>query len=188
MDIIGYIRMYKAEEDDYQRQELEDYGCTRIFRDYLIGKTAREDTELGQMLESLKTNDLVVVTRLDRLSRTLIDLFKIIGIINRKGAHFHSLAERLDTRKPGGEMIFQSIDALAEFEVARVRERTRKGWNQARARGQKVGRPPKLHRRQRDLVQRMHDEGDSLREIARTLGVSVGTVTRALNVVSPASD
>ena len=97
-----------------------------------------------------------------------------------KEAQLRSLAEDFDTRSSAGQMIFHVLGMLAEFERNRIRERTLEGLQAARERGRVGSRPPKLNDRQRELVRRMRRDGDSLRENARTLNVSVGTVTRVL--------
>ena len=105
------------------------------------------------------------------------------GVHARLGGNH--LAEDFDTSSSAGQMIFHVLGVLAEFERTRIRERTLEGLQAARERGRVGGRPPKLNERQCGLVRRMRREGDSLREIARTFNVSVGTVTRALKQLPP---
>lgn len=181
VELIGYARVSTREQHiEGQLRELVESGCTRVFQDRGSGKTARDRTKLGLMLDYIRPGDVVVVTKLDRLSRSLIDLLRISERIDLSGAHLRSLSEGFDTTTPVGKVMFHTMGTLAEFERERIRERTLEGLRQARAEGRIGGRPPKLNERQRRIVRRMRGDGESLREIARTLNVSVGTVTRVL--------
>ena len=181
MATIGYARVSTKEQNlAGQVNRLVDAGCVRVFQDRFSGKTTRDRTQLGAMLDYLRPGDVVVITKLDRLSRVLIDLLKIVETIHQREAQLRSLDEGFDTTTVAGKMTFHTLGMLAEFERERIRERTLEGLQAARARGRKGGRPRKLNSRQRHLVHRMRRDGDSLREIARTLSVSVGTVSRAL--------
>ena len=179
--ITGYARVSTKDQSlDAQIYQLEKAGCQRIYSDRLSGKTERSSTELGRMLDQLRTGDVVVVTKIDRLSRSLIDLLKIVETIESKGAYLKSLGEPLDTSQPLGRSMVQVIGIIAEFERNRIRERTLEGLQAAREQGRIGGRPRILNQRQIALVVRMHADGDSLREIARTMNVSTGTIKRAL--------
>src|ERR1041384_5586905 len=96
------------------------------------------------MLDHLREGDVVVVWKLDRLSRSLKDLLHILEKTEAAGANFRSLTEAIDTSGPAGRMLMQMLGSFAEFERAMVRERTRMGLKAAAARGRKGGRQPKL--------------------------------------------
>lgn len=178
---IGYARVSTREQNlDPQIQQLTRAGCIKIFCDEGSGKTARDRTQLGELFNYLREGDLVIVTKLDRLSRSLADLLSIAETIREKGAHLRSLGEDFDTSSGTGKMLFHFMGVLAEFERDRIRERTMEGLQAARARGRIGGRPPIFKERQHRLVARMYRDGESIREIARTLNVSQGTVRRSL--------
>ena len=99
---------------------------------------------MHRLLDQLREGDVVVVWKLDRLSRSLKDLLHILKRVEAAGAGFRSLTEAVDTAGPAGRMMMQMLDAFAEFERAMVRERTRAGLHAARSRGRKGGRRPKL--------------------------------------------
>lgn len=122
---------------------------------------------------------MVVVTKYDRLARSLRDLIDIVETIRARGAGFRSLGEDIDTTTPTGRLIFHVFGSIAEFERERIVERTREGLAAARKRGRIGGRRPKLSTEQRAEVRRMrNDEQRSLGEIAKLFGVSKQTVRR----------
>ena len=123
---------------------------------------------------------MIVVTKYDRLARSLHDLLEIVEAIKVKGAGFRSLAEDIDTTTPAGRLIFHVFASIAQFERERISERTREGLDAARRRGRVGGRPPALTPAQVIEVCRMRDEeGRRLTEIAHLFKVSVKTIRRA---------
>lgn len=123
---------------------------------------------------------MIVVTKYDRLARSLRDLLDIVVAIKAKGAGFRSLAEDIDTTTPAARLVFHVFASIAQFERERISERTREGLDAARKRGRIGGRPPALSAAQRDEVRRMRDtDGRTLNEIAQLFEVSTKTVRRA---------
>ncbi|WP_419739531.1 recombinase family protein [Ruegeria sp.] len=138
------------------------------------------DTELDKMLDQLRDGDIVIVTKYDRLARSLKDLLEIVELIRKRGAGFRSLAEDIDTTTPAGRLVFHVFASIAQFEWERISERTREGLASARKRGRIGGRPPALTTVQKDEVRRMRDnEQRTVAEIARLFKVSERTVRRA---------
>ena len=178
--ILGYARVSTDDQTlDAQTDALAGAGAERIFADRISG-TVRRRPELDRLLEQVRTGDVVVVAKYDRLARSLGDLLDIVGVIRAKGAGFRSLAEEIDTTTPAGRLIFHVFASIAEFERDQISERTREGLAAARRRGRIGGRPPALSTAQKTEVRRMRDEeGRSLAEIARLFRVSVSTVRRA---------
>ncbi len=141
--ILGYVRVSKGDEQntDLQHDALEKIGVERIFHEESSG--ARWDRpELQRLVDQLRPNDVVVVWKLDRLSRSLKDLQVLMDRINNAGAGFRSITEAIDTTTPAGRMMTQMIGAFAEFEREMIRERTRAGLVAARERGRIGGRRP----------------------------------------------
>ncbi len=123
-------------------------GYERVFEERASG--GRWDRpELHRMLEQLRDGDVVVVWKLDRLSRSLKDLLSIMEKIDTAGAGFRSLTEAIDTSTPAGRMMMQMMGVFAEFEREMIRERTRAGLEHARKKGRHPGRKPKLSDDQR---------------------------------------
>jgi len=177
--IIGYARVSTAEQNLHaQIDSLNEASAGRIFSETVSGVKAKRP-ELEKLLDQLRDGDVVVVTKYDRLARSLRDLLDIVEAIKERGAGFRSLAEDIDTTTPAGELIFHVFASIAHFERRRIAERTREGLAAARKRGRIGGRPPALSPDQKAEVMRMRDEDRRpLREIASLFKVSVQTVRR----------
>ncbi|MHA3980904.1 recombinase family protein [Halovulum sp. GXIMD14794] len=178
--IIGYARVSTEDQRlDAQTDALDAAGAERVFAERISG-ARRARPELDRMLDQLRDGDVVVVTKYDRLARSLKDLLEIVEAIGARGAGFRSLAEDIDTTTPAGRLIFHVFASIAQFERERISERTREGLAAARARGRVGGRPPALSPAQKAEVRRMRDaEGRTVAEIARLFRVSERTVRRA---------
>ena len=177
--IFGYARVSTdGQLLDAQTDALTTAGAERIFADKISGST-RKRPKLDQLLDQLRPGDMIVVTKYDRLARSLRDLLDIVEAIKERGGEFRSLAEDIDTTTPAGRLIFHVFASIAQFERERISERTREGLEAAKKRGRVGGRPPALSVAQRDEVRRMRDEeGRRLTEIAQLFRVSVKTVRR----------
>jgi DNA invertase Pin-like site-specific DNA recombinase len=178
--LIGYARISTEEQSlDAQLDALNGAGAGRIFADRISG-SKRQRPELDRMLDQLRDGDVVMVTKYDRLARSLRDLLDIVQAIRNRGAGFRSLAEDIDTTTPAGRLVFHVFASIAQFERERISERTREGLDAARRRGRVGGRPPALSGAQRVEVRRMRDEElRPLPEIAQIFRVSVKTIRRA---------
>lgn len=178
--IIGYARVSTEDQHlDTQIFELEGVGADRVFAEKISG-TKRTRPELERMIDQLRDGDVVVVTKYDRLSRSLQDLLTIVDAIRVKGCGFRSLAEDIDTTTSAGRLVFHVFASIAQFERERIAERTKEGLAAARRRGRVGGRPPALSKERRAEVQRMRDqEGRGIGELARLFQVSPNTIRRA---------
>jgi DNA invertase Pin-like site-specific DNA recombinase len=139
-----------------QIAELKAAGCERIFREKVSG--ARNNrVELGKLLKALGSGDVLIVTRLDRLARSTLDLLAILRMVTEAGAKFRSLKDPwADTTTPHGELMVTILAGLATFERHLIKARTDEGRKRARERGVRFGRPPKLTTYQRqEALQRL---------------------------------
>ena len=124
--------------------------------------------------------DVVIVTKYDRLARSLKDLLEIVEAIRERGADFRSLAENIDTTTSTGRLVFHFFASIIQFERERNSERTKEGLASARKRGRAGGRLSALTAFQKDEVRRIREvEIRAISEIARLFGVSGRTVKRA---------
>ena len=178
--IAGYARVSTEDQSlDGQRDALAAAGAVRIFADKITG-TARHRPELDRLMDQLRAGDVVVVTKYDRLARSLRDLLDIVDQIQAQGAGFRSLAEDIDTTTPAGRLVFHVFASIAQFERERISERTKEGIEAARRGGRVGGRPCALSPAQKTEVRRMRDdEARPLREIAALFRVSTKTIRRA---------
>ena len=178
--IFGYARVSTTEQSlDAQFDALRQAGAKRIFKEKVSG-ASKERPQLARLVEQLREDDVVIVTKYDRLARSLRDLMDLVENIQNRGADFRSLAESIDTTSPSGRLLFHVFGSIAEFERERIVERTKEGLAAARKRGRVGGRPRKLMPDQRAEVQRMRDvEGRQIGEIAALFKVSAQTIRRA---------
>jgi DNA invertase Pin-like site-specific DNA recombinase len=141
---------------------------------------------LGHALKALRAGDVLVVWRLDRLGRSLADLVRIINDLEARSIGFESLTEKIDTTSAAGRLIFHMFGALAEFERAVIRERTRAGLEAARARGRKGGRKPSLGEKQiREIRALLRDPDIQAGEVAKRYGISRSTLYKHCGAVAP---
>jgi DNA invertase Pin-like site-specific DNA recombinase len=159
---------------------LKSAGCEKIFREKASG--GRWDRpELHRLLDQLRKGDVLIVARLDRLSRSLRDVLAIMEKIQEAEAGFRSLSEAIDTTTAPGRMMMQMVGAFAEFEREILRERTKAGLDVARKRGCIGGRRPKLRPVQQDEIVSMVSNGTkTAADAARLFNVHPATVSRIL--------
>jgi len=176
---LGYGRVSREGQDlAQQRAALHAAGCTRLFEETASG--GRWDRpQLRRLLDHLRPGDVVVVWKLDRLSRSLKDLLHILEKIGEARAGFRSLTEQIDTTTPAGRMMMQMIGAFAEFERAMIRERTSAGLAAARAEGRVGGRRRKLDdTKRREIAEAVVSGRKTAAQMARMFGISPPTVSR----------
>lgn len=178
---IGYARVSTQDQDtDAQIVALKSSGCELIFQEKASG--GRWDRpELHRLLEQLRKGDVLVVWKLDRLSRSLKDVLLLMEKVEQAGAGFRSLTEVIDTTSPGGQMMMQMVGTFAEFERAMLRERTQNGLDAARKQGRIGGRRPKLKKHQQDEIVNLVNSGQkNAADAARLFNVHPATVSRIL--------
>jgi DNA invertase Pin-like site-specific DNA recombinase len=181
--LIGYARVSTRDQDlTNQETQLRAAGCGRIFAEKITG-ARRARPQLDRLLDHLRAGDVVVVTRLDRLARSIRDLLDIVERIQTANAGLRSLAEPwADTTTPAGRMVLTVFAGIAEFERSLIVERTSTGRAAAKARGTKFGRKPTLTPTQLDHIYRLADEGNtSMQEIAALFGIHRSTLFRLLS-------
>jgi DNA invertase Pin-like site-specific DNA recombinase len=179
--LIGYARVSTDDQDTAaQVAALKAAGCERIFREKASG--GRWDRpELHRLLDQLRKGDVLVVWKLDRLSRSLRDVLTIMERLGEAKAGFRSLTEAIDTTTPAGRMMMQMVGAFAEFERAMLKERTKAGLDVARQEGRIGGRRPKLTPQQQAEIHKMVSKGrKTAADAARLFKVHPATVSRLL--------
>jgi DNA invertase Pin-like site-specific DNA recombinase len=179
VSFVGYARVSTLDQDlTGQLEALKAAGATRIFREKVSGARA-DRPELAKLMASLKTGDVVVVTKLDRLGRSTRELLDLIHRISEAGASFKSLGDPLwDTSTPQGRLLATMLAGIAEFERELIRERTGAGRKRALAAGVKFGRKPKLSAFQRAEAIKRRGAGEGLASIAKSYAVSESTICR----------
>ena len=180
--IYGYARVSTDGQGvAAQVAALKAAGADQVFREVASGaKTDR--AQLRKALAALDAGDVLMVTRLDRLARSTRDLLNTLAAIAAKKAGFRSLGDTwADTTTAHGRLMLTVLGGLAEFERDLIRTRTGEGRVRAVARGQKMGRPPKLTPHQkREAIKRREQGGESLADIGRSYNVSDATISRLM--------
>ena len=160
-------------------RQLDAAGAEKVFRETASGaKTDR--AQLRRALAQLDADDVLMVTRLDRLARSTRDLLNILAQIAAKGAGFRSLSDAwADTTTAHGRLMLAVLGGLAEFERELIKARTGEGRERAKARGVKMGRKPKLTPHQmQEAIKRRESGEERLADIGRSYNVSGWTIAR----------
>ncbi|MFK5978654.1 MAG: recombinase family protein [Rhizobiaceae bacterium] len=178
--IVGYARVSTTEQKlDHQLDLLEKIGCDQVFYDHGVSGGKAQRPGLDKMLASLKPGDIVVVYKLDRLGRSVLNLSDLITRFGNDDIHFCSLTEGIDTTTAGGKLVFHMFAAMAEFYRDLIRENTINGLEAARRRGIKLGRPRLMD----DLMtieahRYLSQDGKDLDQTAARFKVSTSTLKR----------
>jgi DNA invertase Pin-like site-specific DNA recombinase len=176
---LGYARVSTYGQTlDAQLDHLRRDGCARIYREKASGAQPTR-RELLRMLKALAPGDVVTVTRIGRLARSTFDLFTIVKQIVDAGGQFRSLAEPwADTATSTGRLMIAVLGGPADVERDLIRTRTAEGRSRAKARGQHMGRTPKLTPQQQKEARRRRAEGATLKELAKSYNVGRATISR----------
>jgi DNA invertase Pin-like site-specific DNA recombinase len=177
--IYGYARVSTSAQDlTSQLAQLKAVGCEKVFRDKLTGTTT-DRPQLRKLMSVLSAGDVVIIPAVDRLSRDTTDLLVIAREIQRAGAGIRSLAEPfLDTTSDFAEIVFAILGVAAKLERRRILERTARGRADAKAKGVKFGRKPKLTEHQKREARARLATDETQRSIARSYNVSQSTISR----------
>lgn len=181
-NLIGYARVSTTDQNcEIQEDALRAAGCTVIRSERVSGTSRKGRSELETVLDFIREGDTLVVTRIDRLARSLFDLESIVRQLEGKGAHLRAIEQPVDTHSASGRAFLQMLGVFAQFESAIRKERQSEGIAKAKAEGKYRGRKPSVDRQQ---VQALHAEGVRPSAIAKQLGVGRTSVYRALGMVS----
>ena len=177
---IGYARVSTVAQNlDRQIAALRSEGCQRIFREKASGKDTKNRPELEKAIDALPTKGILVLAEWDRATRSLLDGIHIMERVYKRGA-FIKVLDRpgLDLTTPSGRGILALLSGLAEEERGRIVKRAQDGRTQARKRGARFGRKPKLNSHQQAEARKRIAAGDSARAVGRTYGVHHSTISR----------
>jgi len=176
--LVGYGRVSTSDQHtETQRDALQKAGCERIYTEVASGGQW-DRPQLQDCLKHLRKGDVLVVWKLDRLSRSLSDLMTILSKLKADGVGFKSITEAIDTTTAMGEMIMHVVGAFAQFERSLIKERTLAGLARARAKGKVGGRKHILTKAQKAEAIRQVRAGKSQAQVAEEQGVSPATMSR----------
>ncbi|MBT9288756.1 recombinase family protein [Prosthecodimorpha staleyi] len=181
--LVGYARTSTAEQEaglEAQVRELEAAGCSEVFKERVSSVGERD--QLAAALKYLRKGDTLVVTKVDRLARSTVHLWEIVRDLDAKGVGLRVLSlggEVVDTKSATGKLILTIFAGFAQFEREMMLERQREGIAKAKAEGKYLGRKPTARAKAGEAV-RLHQEGKTVTEIAKALGIGRGSVYRAI--------
>src|SRR5271166_6416260 len=179
--LIGYARTSTADQKaglDAQVTELKAAGVEEIFVEQVSSVQRRE--ELERALKFIRKGDTLVVTKLDRLARSISDLIRIIGTLEEKQATLRVLAMNLDTNTPTGRLLLNLVGSVAQFEREIMLERQREGVARAKMEGKYKGRKPTARAKSEDVIAKFKADQRPA-DIARSAGIGRASVYRILN-------
>lgn len=178
MTIYGYARVSTNDQDlTLQQNALKAAGCTKVRSEKVSGTTTKGRTELAILLEFIGKGDTLVVTRIDRLARSIGDLQDIVRSLKAKGVALRATEQPIDTSTAAGKAFLDMLGVFAEFETNLRKERQLEGIAQAKARGVYKGRKPTIDRAK---VLALNATGLGPTEIADELRIGRASVYRAL--------
>jgi DNA invertase Pin-like site-specific DNA recombinase len=177
--ICGYARVSTdGQSVAAQVAVLQEAGADKVFREVASGAKA-DRAQLRKAIDTLEPDDVLMVTRLDRLARSTRDLLNTLAAITARKAGFRSLGDVwADTTTPHGRLMLTVLGGLAEFERDLIRARTGEGRERAKARGVKLGRKPKLTPHQQREARQRIEAGEAMRDVARSYNVHHSTISR----------
>jgi DNA invertase Pin-like site-specific DNA recombinase len=178
MTVIGYARGRTSDQNlEIQEAALRAAGCQVIRAEKRSGTTTSGRTELQTVLDFLGTGDVLMVTRIDRLARSIGDLQDIVRAVKAKGASLKATEQPIDTSTAAGKAFLDMLGVFAQFETNLRKERQLEGIAKAKAAGVYKGRKPTV-----DIVRvrALKEEGVGPSAIAKTLGIGRASVYRAL--------
>jgi DNA invertase Pin-like site-specific DNA recombinase len=180
--LVGYSRVSSQGQSlDVQIEQLRATGCEEVFQEKRSGTTRQGRTELEAALRFVRKGDVLCVTRLDRLARSMTDLAKIMDQLTEKQVGFRVLQQALDTTTNEGRLLLHIMGAFAEFETSIRKERQAEGIAKAKAKGIYKGRPKSIDPEE---IARLKADGIGPAAIAKTLGICRASVYRLTSVKS----
>lgn len=180
--LVGYARTSTLEQkagQEAQVRDLEALGCKKVYQEMVSSAAPRKQLEAA--LEHLREGDTLVVTKLDRLARSVVHLGKILETLEQRGAHLRIEALNIDTATATGKLMLNVLGSVAQFEREMMLERQREGIAKAKAEGKYRGRKPTAMAKA-EQVRLLHGQGIGATEIAKRLGIGRASVYRALEV------
>ena len=193
--LIGYTRISTIDQNaDLQRRALLEAGLdpADIYSDVISGtQQAKTRPGLSRVLDLARSGDTVVVWRIDRLGRSLIDVLTTIEDLTERGIGVRSISDNIDPNTSTGRLLLGIFGTLAQYERDLIQERVRAGMDAARARGVRFGRPPtdptEVARKVKIARSLIDDDGLNAAQAAQTVGWSRTTLYRHMATVPVAA-
>ncbi len=183
MSRIGYARVSSTGQSlEVQLSKLGQANCDRIYQEKRSGRTA-DRPEFQACMNYLREGDTLIITRLDRLARSVVHLAQLAKRFQREGIDLLVMDQNIDTSTSTGRLMFNMLASIAEFENDLRTERQAEGIAKAKENGVKFGRPAKMTDAKRNQIYTRRIAGASIGQLAKEFGVGEATIYRALNSV-----
>ena len=185
---IGYARTSTLDQKaglDAQQRDLADEGCDRVYVEQVSSVDLVARVKLAEVLDFIREGDVLVVTKLDRLARSVAHLLDVLDVLHAKGASLRILGLGIDTATPTGKLMLTILAGIAEFERGIMLERQREGIAKAKAKGKYKGRKPTALAKSVE-VQALHAAGVGASAIAQQLEIGRASVYRILGAAGSA--
>lgn len=178
MAVYGYARVSTTDQDlSIQKDALKAAGCEIIRAEKVSGTSRKGRTELENLMDFLREGDVLIVTRIDRLARSIRDLQNLVHTFSEKGVALKATEQPIDTSTAAGKAFLDMLGVFAEFETNLRKERQMEGIAKAKANNVYKGRKPSIDK---DEVMKLHGEGMGATAIAKSLGIGRASVYRVL--------
>ena len=185
---IGYARVSSIGQNlEAQIEKLTAFGCEKLFQEKRSGASRDKREAMTSALEFCREGDVLVITKLDRLARSMFDLQEITKTLERKGVDFVVLDQAIDTTTPAGRLTFHLLGAVAEFERDLIAERRTEGIAHAKGRGVKFGRREKLTALQLEELRAARRAGESRAALMKRFAISKSSFYRLTEGIVPLS-
>lgn len=178
---IGYARVSTSSQSlENQIEQLKAVGCEKIFSEKKSGKNEVDREQFNIMTDFIREGDVLFVTKLDRLARSVIDLQNFAKFLQTKAVDLKVLHQNIDTTTPAGRLLFTMLGAIAEFERDLINERVREGIEAAKQKGVRFGRKSILSKQDKKAIYQEHNNGRAVAWLAQMFHVARNTIYRAI--------
>ena len=156
---VGYARVSTSSQNlENQIDQLKSAGCEKIFSEKRSGKNEADREQFKIMMGFVREGDVLYITKLDRLARSVIDLHNIAKFLQNKDVNLKVLHQNIDTTSPAGRLLFTMLGAIAEFERDLINERVREGIEAAKKKGIQFGRKAILGNKDKNFIHKQHEK------------------------------
>lgn len=160
---VGYARVSTSSQNpENQIDQLKNSGCEKIFSEKRSGKNESDREQFNIMMDFVREGDVLYITKLDRLARSVIDLHNIVKFLEKKDVNLKVLHQNIDTTSPAGRLLFTMLGAIAEFERDLINERVREGIEAAKKKGIHFGRKAILNTKEKSIICKQYEKGKSV--------------------------
>ena len=183
MPRIGYARVSSTSQSlEVQLEKLTRVQCDRIYQEKRSGRTT-DRSEFKNCMNYIREGDTLIITRLDRLARSVVHLAQLAKRFQSEGIDLIVLDQMIDTSTSTGRLMFNMLAAISEFENDLRTERQAEGIAKAKENGVKFGRPPKLTEVKKQEIYARREAGATIGQLAKEFRLGEATIYRALNAV-----